>query len=192
MKIVVVGLFAGHAVVEIGQKQRILKVGETSPEGVTLISATSSKAVLEVDGEQREYSLGTHISTQFTPPKAQPKVTIWPTNGMYLTTGSIDGYTVDFIVDTGASAIVLNAQTAKRLNINYLSAPQIAVKTASKIELAYRVKLNLVQVGDIKLNYVDAMVIDGSEPSIALLGMTFLGQLDMQHVDNKLQLQKKF
>jgi aspartyl protease family protein len=111
---------------------------------------------------------------------------------MYLTTGNIDGYTVDFIVDTGASAIVLNAQTAKRLNINYLSAPQIAVKTASKIELAYRVKLNLVQVGDIKLNYVDAMVIDGSEPSIALLGMTFLGQLDMQHVDNKLQLQKKF
>ncbi|MBE0439071.1 MAG: clan AA aspartic protease [Gammaproteobacteria bacterium] len=192
LQIVVVGLFADHAVVEINQKQRILSVGKTSPEGVKLISATSQKAVLELKGKQFDYVLGSHIGTHYTPPVAQPIVNLWPTNGMYITPGSINGFSVNFIVDTGASTIALNADTARRLGIDYLKAPQIAVKTASKIEIAYQVKLDQVQVGTITLYNVDAMVIDGSEPSVALLGMSFLGQLDMQRTDNKLQLKKKF
>lgn len=192
LSIVVVGLFTGHAVVEVNQKQHILTVGKTTPEGVKLISATSRNAVLEVNGEQKEYVLGNHISTNFTPPPAQPEVTIWPTNGMYLTTGSINGYTVDFVVDTGASTIALNAETAHRLNIDFLNAPQLQVKTASKIELAHQVTLDKVQIGDITLHNVIAIVIDGQEPSIALLGMTFLSKLDMTHANNKLLLKKKF
>ncbi|MDF1589122.1 MAG: retropepsin-like aspartic protease [Gammaproteobacteria bacterium] len=192
LQIVVVGLFADHAVVEINNKQRILSVGKTSPEGVKLISATSQKAVLEIKGKQSDYVLGSHIGAHYTPPVAQPVVNIWPTNGMYLTAGSINGYSVNFIVDTGASSIALNADTAKRLGLEYLKAPQIAVKTASKVEIAYQVKLEQVQVGTITLYNVDGLVIDGSEPSVALLGMSFLGQLDMQRTDNKLQLKKKF
>ncbi len=192
LQIVVVGLFADHAVVEINHTQRILSVGKTSPEGVKLISASSQKAVLEVNGKQSDYVLGSHIGTHYTPPVAQPVVNLWPTNGMYLTSGSINGYTVSFIVDTGASTIALNADTARRLNIDYLKAPQIAVKTASQVEIAYQVKLDQVQVGDIKLYNVEAMVIDGAEPTVALLGMSFLGQLDMQRTDKKLQLKKKF
>ncbi|MDT8370797.1 MAG: retropepsin-like aspartic protease [Gammaproteobacteria bacterium] len=192
LQIVVVGLFADHAVVEINNKQRILSVGKTSPEGVKLISATSQKAVLEIKGKKSDYVLVSHIGAHYTPPVAQPVVNIWPTNGMYLTAGSINGYSVNFIVDTGASSIALNADTAKRLGLEYLKAPQIAVKTASKVEIAYQVKLEQVQVGTITLYNVDGLVIDGSEPSVALLGMSFLGQLDMQRTDNKLQLKKKF
>ena len=46
LNIQVTGLFRDQAVVEIDANQRILKVGETSPEGVTLISANSQQAVL--------------------------------------------------------------------------------------------------------------------------------------------------
>ena len=53
-------------------------------------------------------------------------------------------------------------------------------------------KLDQVQVGDIKLYNIEAVVIDGDEPQIALLGMTFLGQLDMQQVDQRMELKKKF
>jgi len=192
LKIFVVGLFSQQAVIEINKQQRLLKVGQTSPEGVTLISATSSKAVLAVKGIQTEYALGEHIGSQFTPPAAQPVVSLWPTNGMYLTPGSVNGFSVDFLVDTGASAIAINAVTAKRLGIDFKSSTPVAVKTASGISFAYPVKLNVVQVGEIKLHNVQAMVLDGAEPSRALLGMTFLGQLDMQRSGLRMDLKQKF
>ncbi len=192
LKIVVVGLFSGQAVVEINQKQRLLKVGKTSPEGVTLISATSQNAVLEFNGVQKKYLLGSHIGSNCTPPPEQPVVSLWPTNGMYLTPGSVNGYSVDFLVDTGASAIAINAATAKRLGLDYINNSPVGVKTASGVTHAYPIKLDEVQVGDIKLFNVQAMVIDGPEPSRALLGMTFLGQLDMQRSGERMDLKKKF
>lgn len=191
-KIVVVGLFNGQAVLEIDQKQRILKVGKTSPEGVKLISASSEVAVLEIDGVRQEYRLGSHIGTNYTPPVEQPVVSLWPTNGMYKTAGSINGYSVDFLVDTGASAIALNAATARRLGIDFLKGRVIGVRTASGTERAYQVTLDAVQVGDIKLYNVGGIVIDGLEPQRALLGMTFLGQLEIQHNGERMDLKKKF
>lgn len=144
LDIVVVGLFSDQAVVEINKKQRLLKVGKMSPEGVTLISANSRQAVLEKDGVTKTYQLGTRISTDFTPPVEQAVVSLWPTNGMYMTAGSVNGYSVDFLVDTGASAIALNATTAQRLDLDYLSGKKVGVKTASGIEVAYHVIFDVV------------------------------------------------
>lgn len=192
LKIVVVGLFSGQAVVEINQQQRLLKVGQSSPEGIKLISATSRSAVLEIDGEQKKYLLGSHIGSNFTAPASQPVVSLWPVNGMYLTPGSVNGYSVDFLVDTGASTIALNAATAKRLDLDYINNKPVGVKTASRVEMAYPVMLDEVQVGEIKLYNVQAMVIDGPEPSRALLGMTFLGQLDMQRSGERMDLKQKY
>ncbi len=45
-KISVKGLFNNKAIVVIDGKQRLLRAGETSPEGVKLISANSKEAVL--------------------------------------------------------------------------------------------------------------------------------------------------
>jgi aspartyl protease family protein len=191
-KIIVLGLFNGQVVLEIDNKQRILKAGKTSPEGVTLISATSRVAVLEVNGVQQQYFLGSHIGSHYASPPKQPVVSLWPTQGMYLTPGSINGYSVDFIVDTGASAIALNANTAKRLGIDYKQGKAVGVRTASRIEKAYKVNLDLVQVGEIKLHNVSAMVLDGEEPVRALLGMSFLGQLDMERRGDRMDLKQKF
>jgi aspartyl protease family protein len=111
---------------------------------------------------------------------------------MYLTTGSVNGYTVDFLVDTGASAIALNAATANRLGIAYLEAPAAMVKTASGITKAYPVNLDLVQLGDIKLHNIEALVLDGPQPERALLGMTFLGQLEIKQTEQRMDLKKKY
>ena len=192
LKVVVVGLFNGQAVVEIDQKQRILKVGKTSPEGVKLISANSREAVLEVSGKRQQYLLGDHIGSHYTPPVKQPVVSLWPNNGMYLTAGSVNGFSVDFMVDTGASAIALNAATARRLGLDYLRGQRIGVRTASGSEIAYQVTLDLVQVGEIKLYNVGAIVIDGLEPQHALLGMTFLSQLEILQNGDRMDLKKKF
>lgn len=192
LNISVVGLFNDQAVVEINKKRRLLKVGVISPEGVTLISANSHAAVLEKDGISKTYPLGTHIASNFTPPPASRVVSLWPTNGMYLTTGSVNGYSVDFLVDTGASAIAFNAETAKRLDLDYLNGKKVGVKTASGMEVAYYVVLDKVQIGDITLYNIEAVVIDGEQPERALLGMTFLGQLEIQRKDLRMDLKKRF
>lgn len=192
LTIQVTGLFRDQAVIEINATQRILKVGETSPEGVTLISADSTQAILEVDGVQQPFPLGNQIGGIFTAPASQPTVSLWPTDGMYLTNGSINGYGVDFLVDTGASAVALNAATANRLGIDYLSAPKIGVRTAAGTGFGYQVTLDQVQLGDISRFNVMAVVLDGPEPERALLGMSFLRDLDLQRRGERLDLIQKF
>src|SRR5690554_553389 len=48
--VVIVGLFTDQAFIEIDGRQQLLRVGDTSPEGVTLIAASSRGATLEIDG----------------------------------------------------------------------------------------------------------------------------------------------
>ncbi|MDB2705688.1 TIGR02281 family clan AA aspartic protease [Pseudomonadota bacterium] len=192
LNIMVVGLFRDHAVLVVDHVQRSLKVGEQSPEGITLISASSHGAVLEKNGIEKDYLLGTQISADYSPPVAQTVVSLWPTNGMYITTGSVNGYSVDFLVDTGASAIALNVATADRLGIDFRKGNKFGVKTASGFDTAYDITLDSVQIGDIKLYNIRAMVLDGAEPERALLGMTFLNQIEIQRKDQRMDLKKKF
>jgi len=192
MSILVVGLMRDHAVVQINGRQHVLKTGQSSPEGVELVQANSQSAVLQYNGMSQSYPLGSQFGGEMPPPTELPSVSIWPTNGMYLTNGSVNGYQVDFLVDTGASAIALNAATAKRLGLDFRRAPQVGVSTASGQELAYDIMLDEVQLGAITLNNIRALVIDGAEPARALLGMSFLNQLDMQQRGDRLELIKKF
>lgn len=192
LDILVVGLFANQAVLEVNGERHLLKVGSSTPGGIKLIAANSNEAVLEIEGKQQRFPLGNRISTQFSAPVEQPEVSLWPTNGMYLTAGSVNGYTVNFLVDTGASAIALNAATANRLGIDYYRGEQVGIRTASSNEVGYRVTLDVVQLEEIKLYNVAAVVLDGAEPSTALLGMSFLGQLDMEHNGERLDLRQKY
>ncbi len=192
LSIQVKGLFRDQAVIEINDTQRILKVGQISPEGVKLVAANSNEALLEIDGIQQTFPLGTQIGGVFSPPNPEPMVSLWPTNGMYLTNGSINGYGVDFLVDTGASAVALNAATAQRLGIDYLNAPKIGVRTASGEGVGYQVNLDQVQLGGITRLDVMAIVLDGPEPERALLGMSFLQGLDLQRRGERLDLIQKF
>lgn len=190
--IVVVGLFNNVAVLNVNNKQHILRAGKTGPEGIRLISASSKYALIEVNGVREKYFLASHAGGPIKGPPQQAQVSIWPTDGLYMTPGAINGFSVDFLVDTGASAIALNEATAKRLGLDYQRGEVIGVKTASKIETAYRINLNQVQVGDIVLYNVSAMVLENDEPQKALLGMSFLNQLEINQSDERMDLKKRF
>lgn len=191
-KITVVGLFRDKAVIEIDDRQRVMSIGETSPEGVKLISANSREAVLEVNGKQGTYTLGTHISTNYSGPEAGKTVTIAPDSmGMYEVNGSINGFQVKFVVDTGATLIAMNKNHAKRIGINYkLDGVEGLTETASGYEKNYLVKLDEVRVGDIRLTDVTASVHDSDFPSVILLGNSFLNRVNMTREGALLQLEK--
>jgi aspartyl protease family protein len=193
-KVQVLGLFKDKALLMIDGKRRLLKSGETGPEGLKLISADSKTAVIEIGGKTMSYELGNHIGIDFSPPKAEPPVQIWPTaSGVYTVIGSINGNPVNFVVDTGATLIAMNRNEAKRLGIDYLVVgDESASSTANGIVRTYTVNLSRVRVGDLELTNVPAAVIDGEFPSEVLLGMSFLNRLKMERQGTVLELRKKY
>ncbi|MDH3315120.1 MAG: retroviral-like aspartic protease family protein [Gammaproteobacteria bacterium] len=192
-KVSVKGLFKDKAILAIDGKQRLLRTGETSPEGVKLIRADSREAVIEIDGVQTTRGLGTHIGSDYAEPESRA-VQIYPTNGnVYTVVGSINGYPVNFVVDTGATAVSMNSIQARRLGIDYAveGRPGLS-QTASGIVKTYIVQLKRVKVGDIELTNVEGSVHEGDFPTEVLLGMSFLGRLDIQREDGVLELRKKY
>ncbi|MGB7932122.1 MAG: TIGR02281 family clan AA aspartic protease [Gammaproteobacteria bacterium] len=189
----VVGLFKNRAVVIIEGKQRVLRVGQTSPEGVKLVAADSDSARLEYQGEEFKGMLDGRVSTRSKPPETE-EVQIWRNSqGMYATTGSINGLPVSLLVDTGATQVAMNAAQARRLGIDYrvIGLPA-AITTASRLEPAWAVTLDSVKVGDIELSNVEGVVLEGAQPQTVLLGMSYLGRLEIRNDGRLLTLQRKY
>lgn len=193
-KIVINGLFKDKAIVNIDGKQRVLKKGEASPEGALLVESNSKEAIIEIDGQQETYSLGSQIGGNFAPPADGKKLIIAPDSaGMYNISGTINGSHVPFVVDTGATLVSMNSNVAKKLGIDYkLNGQKGYSNTASGKDKIYIVNLKKVKVGDIELHNVEGAVHEGNFPVITLLGMSFLGKLDMKREGRVLELHKKY
>jgi aspartyl protease family protein len=189
----VVGLFSGRAVLLVDGQQRLLKPGQTSPEGVKLISATSEAAVLLIDGQEVTTRLDGRVSARKRTP-AVNEVQVWrDTTGMYTTVGSINGLPVSFLVDTGATSVAMNANQARRLGIDYrVIGRQSGVTTASGVAHAWAVTLDTVKVGDLELHNVGAVVLEGAHPATTLLGMSYLGRLEINNDGRLMTLRKKY
>lgn len=189
----VVGLFKDKAVVLVNGRKHVLSVGETSPEGITLVRSSSEEAVLEIDGFRRAHTLGGEIQTIFEEP-AIPSITLYRNiDGMFTTVGTVNGLPVDFLLDTGASTVALSARQAKRLGVRpRANAAPVKVKTAAGIVTAHPVTLRRIELGSIGIPNVDALVLEGQEPHLVLLGMSFLRQLELHHQGDKLELRKRY
>ena len=98
-------------------------------------------------------------------------------DGHFWAEASVDGHAVRFLVDTGASAVALTGEDARRLGIDPSTLNYgYAVQTANGEAHAARVTLPNVSIAGARVDNVDAFVIDhGLETS--LLGMTYLGRL---------------
>lgn len=192
-QIVVEALFTDKAMVSVDGVRRLLKLNQPSPEGLRLISATSKEAVIELNGERQTYPLGGHITTRFSKPE-QLTAKVWRDQaGAYTTVGTINGLTVNFLVDTGATAVAMHANQAKRLGISYrLEGNPIYVSTANGTTPAYDVTLDRVQVGDITLRNIRGFVIDSNGPGRVLLGMSFLNRVKMEDQGSVLVLEQRF
>lgn len=192
-EIEVLALFRAQAVIRVDGQQYKLKPGESTPEGVRLVSADAVGVVLEHAGETRKYPLGAKLRTGYRQADGEAVRIYRDAQGMFTTVGSVNGMPVDFLVDTGASAIAMNAAQARRLGIDFrVEGERGAVMTASRAEPVYRVMLDSVKVGALQLRNVEAVVLDGPQPQQTLLGMSFLGRLEMQNDGQHLTLRRKY
>ncbi len=112
--------------------------------------------------------------------------------GHFQTDARVDGRRLTFMVDTGASVIALTADTASSLGIhptpNDYTAP---VKTANGVIRAAPVELSMVEIEDISLHNVSAIVLPDGALSDNLLGMSFLSRLHRwEFADGRLVLEQ--
>jgi aspartyl protease family protein len=66
------------------------------------------------------------------------------------------------------------------------------VRTASGEEKATSVKFNKVSINGVTLRSIDGIVLEGEEPSMPLLGMSYLSRFDIQNSGNVIKLIKKY
>lgn len=184
-------LAKGSALLQIDGKQRMLREGARSPEGVLLVSADTQKAIIEIAGQRQTMTLNRRISNQFSAAEKTVVRIASSRGGHYVTPGLINGTPVEFMVDTGATMIAMNYQQAERLGIDYRAGKSMRVSTANGVAQAFEVVLSSVSVGNIVLNQVVAAVSTTTSPEVILLGNSYLSKVDLRVDDGVLLLQEK-
>jgi aspartyl protease family protein len=111
-------------------------------------------------------------------------------DGHYYLTLIVNGTGVPFMVDTGASGMVLAARDAERLGIDPASLNYFGqANTANGVVRTARVTLPLVELGPFRNEGFQAFVTEG-ELDQSLLGMDYLGQFRMEFSGDKLILRQ--
>ncbi len=113
-------------------------------------------------------------------------------NGHFWVEGRIDGLRLEFLVDTGASVIALKPRDAAMIGIHPAQRDFTAlVKTANGITRAAPVQLEMVEINDLMVRNVAAMIMPDGALSDNLLGMSFLTRLHhFEYVDGQLSMEQ--
>jgi aspartyl protease family protein len=112
--------------------------------------------------------------------------------GHFQVDARVDGRELSFMIDTGASVIALTASDAARLGIHPARSEFVTqVKTANGTVHAAPAQLDMVEVGDLVVRDVAALVLPDEALSGNLLGLSFLSRLRrFEYSDGKLVLEK--
>ena len=97
-------------------------------------------------------------------------------SGHYVAFATINGKEIDFLVDTGATNIVLSSEDAQRIGINLSNLIYTGQAfTANGVVRTARITLNQFDFGGIRDQNITAYVTDGAM-SGSLLGMDYLNK----------------
>ncbi len=111
--------------------------------------------------------------------------------GHFWTEARVDGRRLEFMVDTGASQIALRASDAAQLGIHPTSRDySIQIATANGMTRAALVQLGMVEIGNVVVRDVPALVHADEALGMNLLGMSFLSRVRFTHDRGKLILEQ--
>ena len=105
--------------------------------------------------------------------------------GHFVTKASINGTDITVLVDTGATAVALSFEDARDAGLRPGSLDfNIPVATANGVAKAARVMIDRIEVGGVKVDDVDGLVLPEGALRGTLLGMSFLGRLQSFRVED--------
>ncbi|HYE45053.1 MAG TPA: TIGR02281 family clan AA aspartic protease [Caulobacter sp.] len=146
---------------------------------IVLVGALSAVgaagAVVSLDPANQQ-APNAQVATASQAPPSPAQVTK-SADGHYWATADVDGSAVRFLVDTGATAVALTADDARRLGLDLSKLDyRVDVTTADGKTRAAQVKLRSVTIAGARVENVDALVLEGGLKT-SLLGMSYLGRL---------------
>ena len=186
---------ARQALLVIDGVPRVVEVGH-SVLGVRLLSLSGSQAEIESSGTRRTLVAGAGAVRMGAAASAAAAaggneiVLTAGSGGHFITAGQINGKAVNFMVDTGATAIALGQADADRIGLDYRNAPRGFAGTANGRVPVNVVTLSSVRVGDVEIANVEALVMPTAMQHI-LLGNSFLTRFQMKRDNDVMRLTKR-
>jgi aspartyl protease family protein len=163
---------------------------------VLTIGAISLITVSLIDGNLQappEKGVGAKQTSQASRKPADTRtVAIAATRGTHFVADAhVDGRSVEFLVDTGASLVTLRESEAA--NLGYRPNQQdyrVRISTANGEGRAAAIVLGTVEVGEIMVRDVPALVVADDALAVNLLGMSFLSRVRWRYEEGELVLEQ--
>ncbi len=108
-------------------------------------------------------------------------------DGHYRAEALINNQKVDVLVDTGATGVAISQRVADKLGLKSMDA--IRTNTANGDSVGYMVRLKSVKVGGVEAQNVAAMIAPGLDGDV-LLGMSYLGRMDVRLFKNQMTIKQ--
>jgi aspartyl protease family protein len=108
--------------------------------------------------------------------------------GHYVANGAINGHSVTFLLDTGATSVSVPANVARRLGLK--SGAPLRARTANGTITTYATRLDNVRLGNIQLENVRADINPHMRGEEVLLGMSFLRKLEFTQRNRELTIRQ--
>ena len=106
----------------------------------------------------------------------------------YYVNGKINGHSVTFLLDTGATNVAIPEGLNSQLKLP--KGAQVLVSTANGRAIAYQTRIRSLRIGNIVLSNVRASLNPAFRANYVLLGMNALKQLEFIHRGNTLTLRQ--
>ncbi|HEX4583475.1 MAG TPA: retropepsin-like aspartic protease [Burkholderiaceae bacterium] len=188
------GIMGQRALLVIdGAAPQVLLPGD-SRQDVTLISVEGDRAVVEIHGRRQNLRVGdvpVRLSGAGGSNTGTRVVLTAGPGGHFISTGQVNGASVQFLVDTGATEVSMSTQQADRIGLQYRSGTPVAMATANGTVQGYQVHLDSVQLGAVEVYNVQAIVTPSQMPFV-LLGNSFLTHFQLKQENDLLTLDKRF
>ncbi len=108
-------------------------------------------------------------------------------DGHYRAEALINNQKVDVLIDTGATGVAISQAIADKLGLKSIDA--VRTNTANGDSVGYLVRLNSVKVGGVEAKNVSAMIAPGLDGDV-LLGMSYLGRMDVRLFKNEMTIKQ--
>jgi aspartyl protease family protein len=181
--------FSAQLVIAGGSPIRI-DIGQTI-EGITLVSADRRGAVVRIRGVTKTLPLVAQRGPGGGGGGGDSVTLVADASGHFVANGAVNGKSVRFIVDTGATMIALSRSFADRIGLRYEHGTPIRSMTVNGAVRGWLVTLDSVQVGNSTERNVEAIVVDNDFLPVGLLGMSYLNRFDMQRNGSTLVLRRR-
>ena len=186
------GRMGDRALLMLDGQPRTLAVGQTAAD-VRFLRWQDDSAVVERGGVQYMLRLGatpSRLGGMAAASAGREIVITASPGGHFITGGSINGRSVRFMVDTGATVLALGRDEALRLGLDLGSARAALADTANGTVPVQMLNLTRVRVGDVEVANVPAMVMPSAMPYV-LLGNSFLTRFQMRRENDVMRLEQR-